>query len=159
MQELLTLARQLRPTALDDLGLEAALAGNVRELARQGVSRPASRLDGSSGSIPGDVQLVVYRVAQEALTNAARHSGAEHVRVGLGRARRQGRARVADDGRGFSFDEAAAASGSRACASARCSSAGKFRSSRGRAGTRIRLGVPILKAIARGDGGLTTCGS
>ena len=92
MQELLTLARQLRPTALDDLGLEAALAGHVRELDARGSSRRASRPTASSDDLPGDVQLVVYRVAQEALSNAVRHSGAEHVRVGAAPRRRHARA-------------------------------------------------------------------
>src|SRR4051812_36208011 len=57
MQELLTLARQLRPTALDDLGLEAALAGNVREISRQGLEA-TFEVDRELGSIPGDAQLV-----------------------------------------------------------------------------------------------------
>ena len=69
MQELLTLARQLRPTALDDLGLEAALAGNVRELSNQGGVEASFEAE-ELGALPQDVQLVVYRVAQEALSNA-----------------------------------------------------------------------------------------
>ena len=88
MEELLMLARQLRPTALDDLGLKAALAGHVSELGRRARSGRASRRTGTSRRLPPDVQLVVYRVAQEALSNAARHSGAETVRVRL-RATRQ----------------------------------------------------------------------
>ncbi len=74
MEELLTLARQLRPTALDDLGLEAALAGNVREVANQGVVRASFDADGQFRGLAKDAQLVVYRVAQEALSNAVRHS-------------------------------------------------------------------------------------
>ena len=106
MQELLTLARQLRPTALDDLGLEAALAGNVRELSRQGAVEATFEADGELGALPQDAQLVVYRVAQEALSNAVRHSGAEHVQVGLRRRATGVELSVADDGRGFTFDQA-----------------------------------------------------
>ena len=126
MEELLDLARQLRPTALDDLGLEAALAGQVEELGRQRRDRGrASRRDGDFSGLAADVQLVVYRVAQEALSNAARHSGAERVEVRAARGDGDGvELTVADDGRGFAFDEAEQRPrASPACASGRCSSA------------------------------------
>jgi len=48
----------------------------------------------------------VYRVAQEALSNAARHSGAKHIRVVLRRVGQRTELTVSDDGRGFTFDEA-----------------------------------------------------
>ncbi len=74
------LARQLRPTALDDLGLKAALAGaRLGARAARRDRAPASSREGDFSDLPADVQLVVYRVAQEALSNAAQHSGAEHV--------------------------------------------------------------------------------
>ncbi len=107
MRELLSLARQLRPTALDDLGLAAATAGQVEQLARGEIEADFSA-EGTFSDLDDDAQLVVYRVAQEALSNAARHSGAAHVEVRL---RRDGAAggvelEVADDGRGFAFDDA-----------------------------------------------------
>jgi two-component system, NarL family, sensor histidine kinase UhpB len=52
------------------------------------------------------VQLVVYRVAQEALSNAARHSDAERIAVELRRAGDGVELDVSDDGRGFAFEEA-----------------------------------------------------
>ena len=76
MRELLSLARQLRPTALDDLGLAAAVAGQVEQLAR-GEIEAELEAEGDFSDLADDAQLVVYRVAQEALSNAARHSGAE----------------------------------------------------------------------------------
>jgi two-component system sensor histidine kinase UhpB len=106
MTELLSLARQLRPTALDDLGLAAAIGGQVEQLGRGEVD---ARLDvtGDFSDLGDDAQLVVYRVAQEALSNAARHSGASHVRVQLTRTETGGVVLdVADDGRGFAFDQA-----------------------------------------------------
>ena len=51
------------------------------------------------------MQLVVYRVAQEALSNAARHSRAERIAVGLRRAGDGVELDVSDDGRGFAFEE------------------------------------------------------
>jgi two-component system, NarL family, sensor histidine kinase UhpB len=106
MRELLSLARQLRPTALDDLGLAAAVAGQVEQLARGEIEAELAT-DGDLSDLGDDAQLVVYRVAQEALSNAARHSGAGRVAVRL---LRRGQSdgvelEVADDGRGFAFDE------------------------------------------------------
>jgi two-component system sensor histidine kinase UhpB len=105
MRELLSLARQLRPTALDDLGLKAATAGQVEQLARGEIEAEFSA-DGDFSSLDDDAQLVVYRVAQEALSNAARHSGADHITVRLRRSDDDGvELTVSDDGRGFAFDE------------------------------------------------------
>jgi two-component system, NarL family, sensor histidine kinase UhpB len=106
MRELLSLARQLRPTALDDLGLAAATAGQVEQLAHGEVAAEFAA-EGDFSDLDDDAQLVVYRVAQEALSNAGRHSGAGHVAVRLRRAGGDGAVEleVADDGRGFAFDE------------------------------------------------------
>jgi two-component system sensor histidine kinase UhpB len=104
MRELLSLARQLRPTALDDLGLAAAIAGQVEQLSRGGVSAELVE-EGDFSDLDSDVQLVVYRVAQEALSNAARHSGSERIAVELRRAGDGVRLDVSDDGRGFAFEE------------------------------------------------------
>jgi two-component system sensor histidine kinase UhpB len=104
MRELLSLARQLRPTALDDLGLAAAIAGQLEQLESGGVKAELST-DGDFSGLDDDVQLVVYRVAQEALANAARHSGAGRIAVALRRAGDGVELEVADDGRGFPFEE------------------------------------------------------
>ena len=104
MQELLSLARQLRPTALDDLGLAAAIAGQVEQVARPGLEAELAA-DGDFSDLDDDVQLVVYRVAQEALTNAARHSEATTIAVGLRRSDKGVELEVADDGQGFAFEQ------------------------------------------------------
>ncbi|HEY8502136.1 MAG TPA: sensor histidine kinase [Solirubrobacterales bacterium] len=105
MRELLSLARQLRPTALDDLGLAAAVGGQVEQLGR-GEIETGLQVEGDFSDLGGDAQLVVYRVAQEALSNAARHSGAGKVEVRLWRGEAGGVVlEVTDDGRGFAFDE------------------------------------------------------
>jgi len=105
MTELLSLARQLRPTALDDLGLAAAIGGQVEQLGRGEIDARLST-EGDFSNLGDDAQLVVYRVAQEALSNAARHSGAEHVEVRLRRTDAGGVVlAVSDDGQGFAFDE------------------------------------------------------
>jgi two-component system, NarL family, sensor histidine kinase UhpB len=106
MRELLSLARQLRPTALDDLGLVAAIGGQVEQLSRGEIDSELVT-NGEFADLGDDAQLVVYRVAQEALSNAARHSGAKRLTVRLNRRPDSGvELTVADDGRGFAFDEA-----------------------------------------------------
>jgi two-component system sensor histidine kinase UhpB len=104
MRELLALARQLRPTALDDLGLTAAIAGQVEQVARPGLEAELET-EGDFSDLDDDVQLVVYRVAQEALTNAARHSDAGRIEVRLRRSGEGVALEVADDGRGFAFEQ------------------------------------------------------
>src|SRR3954447_22082947 len=84
MNELLSLARQLRPTALDDLGLAAAIGGQVEQLGR-GEIEARLETEGDFSALGDDAQLVVSRVAKEALNNAARHSGAARVEVRLRR--------------------------------------------------------------------------
>jgi two-component system sensor histidine kinase UhpB len=103
MRELLSLARQLRPTALDDLGLAAAIAGQVEQIGGGGIKASFVQ-EGDFSQLDEDVQLVVYRVAQEALTNAARHSEAQQIAVRLRRTDGGVELEVADDGRGFAFE-------------------------------------------------------
>jgi two-component system sensor histidine kinase UhpB len=105
MLELLDLARQLRPAALDDHGLAVALGSQIRDYDRRGPARARFELDPALAKLPDDVELVIYRVAQEALANAARHSAARHIDVSLGRENSTVVLKVADDGRGFAFAE------------------------------------------------------
>ena len=144
MQELLTLARQLRPAALDDLGLKAALAGVVDEIDRRAGIGATLEAEGSFTDLPTDVQLVVYRVAQEALSNAAQHSKAETVRVRLVRAGSSVELTVGDDGRGFTFEQASRGLGLGGMRERALLVDGDVRiESRPQVGTRVRLRVPI----------------
>jgi two-component system, NarL family, sensor histidine kinase UhpB len=100
MLELLSLARQLRPTALDDHGLIAALASQVSDFGqRTGVHARFSH----TGQIPqlsDEEQLVIFRVTQESLSNIAKHARATDVSVELSFVGRT-LLRVRDDGGGF----------------------------------------------------------
>jgi two-component system, NarL family, sensor histidine kinase UhpB len=95
------LAMELRPEALDDLGLVNALLGLCSRVEQQGHLRVRRELASDLPPLSAEVELVVYRVAQEALTNALRHSQAKLVSVSL--ASDDGRVvlRIADDGRGL----------------------------------------------------------
>jgi two-component system, NarL family, sensor histidine kinase UhpB len=95
------IARELRPEALDDLGLVDALISLCLRMERQGARRVLRELEGGLPSFSPEVELVIYRVAQEALTNAFRHADASVVRVALRRSGEHVVLSVADDGRGL----------------------------------------------------------
>jgi PAS domain S-box-containing protein len=93
---------ELRPTALDDLGLRAALSNYVQNWsARAGISaelHASGLLDDRLGS---EAETTLYRIAQEALTNVAKHSGARNVELILERRADHVLLIVEDDGAGF----------------------------------------------------------
>jgi two-component system sensor histidine kinase UhpB len=102
MHELLGLARDLRPAALDDHGLLPALRTQVRLFGERFGIPATFTADGTRLFLGEFEQLVVYRVVQEALSNAARHAHATRVRVGVtGCNSPQVRVTIADDGSGF----------------------------------------------------------
>lgn len=76
-------ARQLRPDLLDDLGLAAALTTLCQRMEESTGMRIARELPRETAPLSPEVETVLYRVAQESLTNAARHSGASHVQLTL----------------------------------------------------------------------------
>jgi two-component system sensor histidine kinase UhpB len=100
LDEIRRIARRLRPGVLEELGLASALRALATEFSTAGLA--VRRHVGTDLPDLGDeVELVVYRVAQESLTNVARHAGARHADLTL---RRDGDAvvlSVSDDGRGL----------------------------------------------------------
>jgi two-component system sensor histidine kinase UhpB len=104
LEEVRAIARNLRPEALDDLGLAAALRQLCAEVERAGAI--VERRIAPDLRLAPDAEVVVYRVAQEALTNALRHSGAERIALTLSRVEAGGAELcVADDGRGLDGTE------------------------------------------------------
>jgi two-component system, NarL family, sensor histidine kinase UhpB len=101
MDELLRLARELRPSALDDHGLEAALRTQVNGFAHQTGVEATLRIAPDLGELGPDEQIAVYRLVQEALNNIAQHAGATAISVELRRADGRKMLRVTDDGCGF----------------------------------------------------------
>jgi PAS domain S-box-containing protein len=96
------LALELRPTALDDFGLRAAVASLVSSWSEHAGIRAELLCDGLADErLAPDVETTAYRVVQEALTNVARHAGASRVAVVLVRRADQLCAVVDDDGAGF----------------------------------------------------------
>jgi PAS domain S-box-containing protein len=92
----------LRPTALDDLGLGAALANYVQDWsARVGVSADLHTAGLAADRLPTEFETTLYRIAQEALNNIAKHARATHVAVLLERRPDHISLVIEDDGTGF----------------------------------------------------------
>ncbi len=148
MAELLSLSRQLRPTALDDLGLEAALAGLVGDVTKRADVDATFHSAGEVGDLSTDVQLVVYRVAQEAISNAVQHAASKSVKATLERDGDRVELSVADDGQGFTFDQAAQGLGIGGMRERALLVGGSLRvESRPGLGTTVRLGVPASAGV------------
>jgi len=109
MDELLNLARQLRPTALDDHGLVPAIDAQLKRFAARTGVEVRMQSDGDAEALEEDVQTAIYRVAQEALLNVGRHAGATCVEVELEVGDERIELRVRDDGGGFDPGQAARA--------------------------------------------------
>lgn len=101
LDEIRRISRDLRPEALDDLGLVNALIGLTSRADRQSGVRIERRFSGQLPPLPTELELVIYRVAQEALTNVLRHAQASHCLIALGSDGREVELRISDDGVGM----------------------------------------------------------
>ncbi|CDR02021.1 HAMP domain-containing sensor histidine kinase [Streptomyces iranensis] len=101
LDEVRRLVRRLRPGVLDDLGLVSALTSLTQDFATHTGLRVVRRLDADLPTLGQESELVLYRVAQESLTNAARHADARQVEVSLHRVGEAVVLEIADDGRGI----------------------------------------------------------
>jgi two-component system sensor histidine kinase UhpB len=101
LDEVRGVARRLRPHVLEDLGLRSALAALTTDLFGAGETHVRRGIMPGLPPLDDAVELVVFRVAQEALTNVARHAGARTVEVTLGTRGRELVLSVADDGVGI----------------------------------------------------------
>lgn len=101
MEELLRLARQLRPSALDDHGVVAAIDTQLKRFSDQTGVDVEVRTRGRVTTLSEDQESVLYRVVQEALSNVAQHARATRVALDLVAAERSLTLRMRDDGVGF----------------------------------------------------------
>lgn len=106
LEEVRRIALELRPRILEDLGLGEALAWRADELNASGAVRMTLTRLGVDERLPKDLELVLYRVAQEALTNVARHSHARNAHVVLEAKDGTVSLSIEDDGTGFDVDAA-----------------------------------------------------
>ncbi|MEU2778314.1 sensor histidine kinase [Streptomyces sp. NPDC007162] len=144
LDEVRRLVRRLRPGALEDLGLVSALTSLTSEFATHVGLRVVRRFDTGLPVFDQQTELVLYRVAQEALTNAARHAEADRVEVSLHHTDEAVVLAVTDDGRGTGVArEGAGIRGMRE--RALLIGATLDVTCRPQAGTTVRLTVPRLR--------------
>ncbi|MBK5225132.1 MAG: sensor histidine kinase [Thermoleophilia bacterium] len=101
LNEVHTMAVRLRPSVLDDLGLAAALRSYAKEYTENTGIPVEMQLLGMSHRLTPELETVLYRVIQEALTNVARHSNATSCRVTLRRKEQTVQGVIEDNGQGF----------------------------------------------------------
>jgi PAS domain S-box-containing protein len=94
-------ARGLRPPALSDLGLSEALRTHLRKRLREAGLEGDYEVDPAVDLLAQEKQLVLYRVAQEAVANVVRHAAANRVRVSVALEGDEVRLEIEDDGKGF----------------------------------------------------------
>lgn len=102
LDEVHTLALQLRPSVLDDLGLAAALERHVNDCRRRTALHIDLALTGfEQGRLPAPIETALYRIVQESLTNIIRHAQAQTASIFIERRDQSVRAIIEDDGIGF----------------------------------------------------------
>lgn len=101
LDDLRDLIGNLRPSLLDDLGLVPALQGQLREFTNRTTIPAELNLKGQRRRVQPEVETIVFRIAQEALTNIVRHAAAHHVIIELDFQPDALLLTVQDDGRGF----------------------------------------------------------
>jgi signal transduction histidine kinase len=99
------LSTRLRPSVLDDLGLAAAIEWQVSEFARRTETRCDLDLGEEGIEIDRGRDIAIFRILQEALTNVARHAGADRVRVCLRREEGDLILEIEDDGKGTGMED------------------------------------------------------
>ncbi|MEU8617361.1 histidine kinase [Streptomyces sp. NPDC048623] len=154
LDEVRRIARRLRPGVLEDLGLASALRALALEFAAPGVT-VTHRVDGHLPALGEQAELGLYRVAQEAMTNAARHSGARAIHLELHQIGECAvELLVRDDGRGLrpGTAESAGLQGmrERALLLGATLTLTSPPTSDGAGGTAVRLRVPICPAGGAG---------
>jgi signal transduction histidine kinase len=102
--DLRRLITDLRPAALDDLGLRAALEGLIDRVAETGGLRTTLRVDVGERRPPSEIEDAAYRIVQEALTNVVKHAGASRVEVEVVESGERLTLTIADDGIGIADD-------------------------------------------------------
>ncbi|PXY36401.1 sensor histidine kinase [Prauserella flavalba] len=147
LDEVRVVARRLRPGVLTDLGLASALTALSSEFSQASGVPVTRRVDGALAGLSQEAELVVYRIAQEGLTNVARHAGASRVVLSLRRERGRLTLTIADDGRGAEIKEGAGIRGMRE--RALLINARLTVDSAPGDGTRVTLALPQATAEAR----------
>ena len=144
LDEVRRIARELRPEALDDLGLVNALIALCNRMDAQDGPRIDRDLQGTMPALPSEVELVLYRIAQESLTNAVRHAHARSISLWLQGDAESVALRVRDDGVGMPRDLPSGTQGIAGMRERAILVGGRFSiESIPRRGTEVRLRIPL----------------
>jgi signal transduction histidine kinase len=139
-----TIIQTLRPVQLEDKGLQEALAEYVQRWQDQSGVAATCEARGD-GAIPLAVEETLFRVAQEALANVARHSRASRARVSLASDGKQAILTIADDGQGFDSRASSQGVGLRSMRERVEAAGGDLQIDSGTGGTTVVARVPITR--------------
>jgi two-component system sensor histidine kinase UhpB len=144
LDEVRRIARELRPEALDDLGLVNALIALCTRVGAQDGPVVKRELQGKLPALSPDMELVIYRIAQEGLTNALRHSGARSATVSLVADAETLTLTVTDDGKGMPLHLPSGTAGIAGMRERALLVGGRLSiKSRPDRGTEVRLSIPV----------------
>jgi two-component system sensor histidine kinase UhpB len=152
LDEVRRISAELRPEMLEQLGLVSALTELTTTFSRVSGIGVERHFDPSLPELAPETELALYRIAQESLTNVARHANARHVVVALERGAGSVVLRVADDGRGFQGSTPEQNGGLRSMRERAVLVDGALAVKEGpRGGVEVRLEVParLVEAVAR----------
>ena len=105
LQSVRDISMGLRPSMLDDLGLEPAIRWQARDFARSTGVDAEVRIEGDLDSLPERYRIHAYRIVQESLTNIARHAGAHQVIITAHQSPERLMITIQDDGQGFDVNQ------------------------------------------------------
>jgi len=114
--EVRKIVMDLRPSILDDLGIQATIKWFCREfqITNTGI-KITEEIGIEENEVPDELKIVLFRIIQETLNNVVKHSGADHVSISLVKKEGQIVLRVGDNGIGFDIEQAIYQDGSRIC--------------------------------------------
>lgn len=164
IENLRAIITELRPAALDELGLEPAIEALVERVsAVEGLSIECT-LDvgapGDGGRLGQNLEATAYRLVQEALTNVTKHARAEHVRITVAVAGGRLEIEVVDDGRGFDVGATTAGFGVAGMRERVELSGGRLSVTPGDSGTTVRAQIPLPEGdVVRSEEGMRESGS
>jgi two-component system NarL family sensor kinase len=145
IQEVRRISHDLRPIQLDDLGLESGLYSMTSEFAERTGIQMNVRITLPEQRLPDDIEISLYRIAQETLTNIEKHAQAQHVGLKIWSGEGHLWLEVSDDGRGFNPEKTGTGIGLLNMRERTELLSGRFSiKSRLGVGTRIKVGFAIL---------------
>jgi signal transduction histidine kinase len=151
IESLRVLISELRPAALDELGLESALVALAERVGTTygiDVRTTVADAEASAAGLDPELEMVIYRVVQEALTNAARHANPEVVEVSLARSDGEVRAVVSDDGDGFDTAQSVNGFGLVGMRERVSFVGGRFELESSSEGTTVKIALPAARIAA-----------